>query len=189
MNRIIMSLAAISNLLLGVAFTLGLMIGDPRSRDLAVQSGVTWHELTALGSLTFAMFVHAIVLTYFMGTSRWIEETARAYRLSADYQNRSRSLKYTTYPGMIGCLFLLVLTAAFGGAADPASPVRFEGWFGLSAGTIHLLMASATFAANLLVTFLEYSAILRNGRVISSVIDEVNRIRGERGLELVPQGK
>ncbi|MDA0835715.1 MAG: hypothetical protein O3A29_20775 [Planctomycetota bacterium] len=184
-NRIISSLAVIGNVLMGVSFVLGMMIGDPRVRDLAVQSRVTWHELTALGSLTFALFVHAIVLTYFMGTSRWIEETSRAYRLSTSYHENSRSLKHTTYPGMMGCLVLLVITAGFGGAADPASAVGFEGWFGLSAGTIHLLVASVAFAANLIVTFLEYSAIHRNGRVIAQVIDEVNRIRGEKGLALV----
>ncbi|MEX0726840.1 MAG: hypothetical protein WD065_11255, partial [Planctomycetaceae bacterium] len=128
MNRIILSLAVIGNVLMGVSFALGMTIGDPRARDLAVQSRVTWHELTALGSLTFALFVHAIVLTYFMGTSRWIEETSRAYKLSPAYYDRCRSLKYTIYPGMIGCLFLLVIAAAFGAAADPASPVRFEGW-------------------------------------------------------------
>lgn len=189
MNRIIFSLAIIGNVLMGVSFALGLMIGDPRVRDLAVQSRVTWHELTALASLMFALFVHAIVLTYFMGTSRWIEETSKAYRLSSEHLNTSRSLKYTIYPGMILCLFLLVITAAFGGAADPASPVRFEGWFGLSAGTIHMLVASLAFTANLVVTFLEYSAIHRNGREIARVVDEVNRIRAERGLELVGQGE
>lgn len=182
MIRIFLSLSIVSNLLLIAAFGLGWMIGDPTQPDRAVQAMVANHFLVALGALVFAVLVHAIVLTYFMGTGRWIEETSAAYKLPPDAHAANRALKYRTLPAMVLCIVLLVLTGAFGGAADPASPVRFQGWFGFSPATIHFLIASATLAINMLVNLWEYQAIESNGRLVLGVLEDVRRIRIERGL-------
>jgi hypothetical protein len=182
MNRIFISLAAVATVLLAASFVLGLGIGNPRADDPSVQSLVQLHFLTSVLALIFAALVHAVALTYFMGTGRWLEETTQAYRLSVQWCAESKRLKYRTVPLMVGCLLLLVFTGASGAAADPASPVGFAGWFGLSAASVHLVVAIVTFFVNVVVNLREYAAIGRNQHLVNSVLSEVRRIRLERGL-------
>ncbi len=178
MTRIFLTLAVLSTIVLGVAFALGMNIGDPRLPDAAIAR----HFLTALAALIFASLVHALVLTYFMGTGRWMEDTSRVYQLDARWQSESQSLKSRTIPKMIVCLLLLVLTGAFGAASDPASAVGFRGWGDVSGAKVHLLIAAATFAINVLVNLHEFQAIQRNSKLIEEVLGEVRRIRIEKGL-------
>lgn len=182
MKRIFLTLTGLSAIFLIAAFVLGLLVGDPTARDRATQSRVGLHIDAAMGALVFSALVHAIVLTYFMGTGRWIEETSQAYRLSPDFQNENRSIKYRTIPALAGCVTLLVLTGAFGSMADPASGGRFTGWAGLTPATIHFAVAAITVAASLFVHFWEYQSIHRNGEIIESILGEVRRIRQEKGL-------
>ncbi len=161
---------------------LGLMIDDPKVRSVSVQAGVQYHFLMALAALVFATLVHAIVLTYFMGTSRWIEETSAAYRLSSKLYDRSKSIKYQTIPLMIVCFLLLLFTGAMGAAADPASPMQAKGWGSVSAATIHLIAAFSAIVANLFVNWLEFRALEKNGEIVDEVLAEVRRIRLEKGL-------
>lgn len=182
MKRIFLTLAVLSTLVLGVAFALGWVIDDPRSPESAVQDQISFHFLTALAALVFATLVHALVLTYFMGTGRWMEETSNAYHLPDDWRQQSQKLKYRTLPAMSVCLLMLILTGAFGAAADPASAVGFQGWFGLSAGTIHMIIAATTLTLNVFVNLLEYQALDRNSQIVDQVVREVRRMREERGL-------
>jgi hypothetical protein len=181
-KRIFATLAVFSNVLMLAAFALGWTIGDASLRDATVQQHVAWHFLTAVAALMFAALVHAIVLTYFMGTGRWLEETSQAYSLGTQFTSEGRSLKYGTLPWMAVALLLLILTGGFGAVADPASPAGADGFWGIPAATVHFLTASLTFVANVAVNLAEYSAIDRNSRIIQSVLDEVHRIRREKGL-------
>ena len=182
MVRIFLPLAFLSTASLLLAMVLGLSIDDPKVRTVAVQAGVQYHFLAALAALVFATLVHAIVLTYFMGTGRWIEETSNAYRLDASIHKKSQNIKYRTIPFMVLCFFLLVITGAFGAAADPASPMQAKGWFGYSPGAIHSIVALTTIVANLYVNWLEFRALERNGDLIDQVLSDVRRIRLENGL-------
>ena len=182
MVRIFLPLAFLSVFLLVLTMALGLAIDDPKVRSQAVQSGVQYHFLSALAALVFATLVHAIVLTYFMGTGRWIEETVTAYRLDPAWHSRSTRIKYRTIPWMVVCFALLVITGALGASADPASPMQGKGWGGFSAATIHLIVALATVTANLFVTWLEFMALEQNGEIVDQVLAEVRRIRLEKGL-------
>ena len=179
MVRIFVTLGAVSTVLLVVAFALGLSIGDGNSGDVTVQSGNThYHVLTALFGLIVAFLVHAIVLTYFVGTGRWVEETSNAYKLPEGWKQQGRTLKYRTLPSMVVALLLLILAGVFGAAAD----VGFTGWLGLSAATIHLLVVVVALIVNLLVNIQEFHAIHHNGQLIDGVMQEVRRIRQARGL-------
>jgi hypothetical protein len=184
MTRIFTTLATCSTLVLVAALWLGLRIGDATIRDVAVQSRVTLHFLTGVAALVFAVLVHALVITYFMGTGRWLEETCTAYRLGDSWQARSRNLKWRLYPAMVASLLLLIVTGAFGGAADPASAVGFTGFGPLTAAQVHLDVAIATLAVNAVVNICEFSALRRNGLLVGEVLAEVRRIRLERGLEV-----
>ena len=85
-------------------------------------------------------------------------------------------------PGIAASILMLVMTGAFGGAADPASAVGFQGWFGFAPSTVHLTIAVLTVAVNVWVSIFEFRSIERNGEIVDQVMDEVNRIRTERGL-------
>ena len=181
-KRIFLVLAVFSTLLTASAFGLGLNIQDARALDEASRSNVRWHMLTALATLCTASLVHAIWLTYFMGTGRWMEETCRAYGLSEDFQKENHSMKYGTMLAVFGVFLLLLLTGGLGAAVDPGSSVDFGGWGGLSGPTTHFFVASLTIGANLAVNLWEYSTIARNHALIERVMDDVRRIRSERGL-------
>jgi hypothetical protein len=181
-TRIFLTLAILANVLLAVAFVLGLMIGDPRVADAQVQAGVSAHFLTAVGALVFAALVHAIVLTYFMGTGRWIEETGDSYPLPAGLREDCKRLKYRVLPVMAACLVLLILAGATGAAADPASPYGAQGIWGIPSSKVHFFLAAATLCVNLLVSYFEYAAISANGNIVESVLQAVRRIRLEKGL-------
>ena len=182
MVRIFLPLSFLSAASLIAALMLGFLIDDPKSRSMAVQAGVQNHFLMALAALIFSTLVHAITLTYFMGTGRWIEETSNAYRLDAGFYGRSTKLKYQTIPLMVLCFFLLVMTGAMGAASDPASPMQAKGMWGIPTATIHLALALTTLLTNLLVSWLEYRALEQNGAIVDEVLAEVHRIRASKGL-------
>ena len=182
MVRIFLPLAALSTVSLVIAFALGLTIDDPKVATSAVQAGVQYHFLTALAALCFATLVHAIVLTYFMGTGRWIEETSNAYRLPANFYEGNQTIKYRTIPAMVGAFLLLLFTGAMGAAADPASTMQSTGWLGLAPATLHLTFAICAVLINVAVNYVEFLALERNGEIVEQVLAEVRKIRLEKGL-------
>ena len=179
---IFLTLALVGNTLFVATITLGLQIGDPTQRDLAVQTAVATHQLTGLSTLVFASLVHAITLTYFMGTGRWMEETLDAYRIDKSPRQQNLQLKTKTILQIGACLTLLLTTGALGALADPASPMGMEGWLGVPTHTWHFLSAITTASVNLLVNLSEYFAISRNHTLIDTVMRQVREIRAQHGL-------
>lgn len=179
MNRIFLILATVSNLVLGVAFGLGWIIGDGQLATREVQNRVGTHMLVALGAALIVLLVHAVVLTYFMGTGRWIEETATAYQLGDSARHRNIQLKYRSLVPMTLCVLLILATGALGAIADPLSSFNLA-----SARLLHLSLAVMTLTANLVGSYVEYSCIRSNGQLVTQVVDEVHRIRRSKGLEI-----
>lgn len=182
MKRTFLVLMLIGLLSLGGAFFLGWSVGDPTLRSS--QGRVGTHMLAGMSALLLNMMVHAIALTYFMGTGRWLEETTNAYRLSPVAYQESKKLKYRTVLAMTACLAMLITTGGFGAAADPASAVGFQGWGGIPPGMIHMMIALTTVGLNLGVNLAEYLAIARNGELVNQVLAEVRAIRMAKGLEV-----
>lgn len=182
MSRIFLTLSVLSSLALLLVFWLGWRIGDAAARDVAAQSQVTLHFLSAVAALCFSILVHAVVLTYFMGTGRWLEETCTAYKLGDAWQSQSREIKWRLYPTMLLAILLLIVTGAFGAACDPASAFRFSGFGPLDAAQVHLVSAIATLAVNAAAAVLEFKALVRNGALVNDVVAQVRRMRAERGL-------
>ena len=179
MNQIFLFLAGLGNVALLVTLWLGWRIDDVASLTDAARQQVSFHFLFALGSSSFALFVHAVVLTYFMGTGRWIQETSEAYQLNDVARRENIKLKYRILPGMMGCLALILTTGAFGAIADPASNVQMN-----SGETIHFALAVITVSMNLFVNLIQYNAIVGNSSVVDQVYQEVLQIRKERGLDV-----
>ncbi|MDB4614368.1 hypothetical protein OAH18_01630 [bacterium] len=182
MHRIFLTLMVVGNIANVAAFAMGWIIGDPKAIDPVVQSNVSTHLTIAIAAIVAGMLLHAITLTYFMGTGRWLEETSRAYKLGPDFHAGNQKLKYRFIPGMVACIIMLLVTGAFGAAADPASPIGFTGFLGLPASTIHFGIATITILLNLMVNITEYKAINSNGTIVNNVLAEVRRIRIEKGL-------
>ena len=189
MTRIFLTLVVVANVVMIAAMILGWLVGDPMTlggRDTVINQRIGTHILIGLGALTGATLVHAILLTYFMGTGRWIEETTLAYSLSSDWHQRNQRLKYSIIPGIVICFVLVVATGCFGAVADPASPVSLESRLGISDSTLHFFVAVLTWSVNLGVNFTQYFAIARNASIVEGVLGEVRRIRVERGLPVEP---
>lgn len=185
MHRIFLTLAVVGNVLLTIAVCVGLSLGDAAADDPEIQSRIGRHMLFGLSALTFATLVHAICLTYFMGTGRWLEETSRAYSLDEHFYRSNQRAKYRMLPLMVICLLLLIAVGAVGAVADPASPASMDGFLGLSSGTHHLIIAVVTAVVNLITNVIQFLAVRRNSSVIEDVLKEVRRIRTERGLPVV----
>lgn len=179
-TRIFLTLASLSTLLLLTVFVIGLSIDDPKL--IESMNLKRWHLGLAIGGLIAATLVHALVLTYFMGTGRWMEDVSKAYQLEDRWRRESQSLKYRVLPAMSGCFVLLLVTVGFGAAADPGSGMKFGGLGGLSAGTCHLLIAFITVCCNFFANVLELQAIERNSQLVNEVVAKVREIRIARGL-------
>jgi len=188
-KRIFLPLAIIGMLLLSAAFLLGLMIPPlenildlERTAKQELSGKIDHHFWIAVGGMLFATLVHGLVMTYFIGTGRWIEETVTTYDLSPDLYVSSRKIKYRIIPLILGAFLLLVVAGSFGASVDPAAGVRYDGFAGLSGVTVHLLLAGAAVTFNAWVNFVEYVALDQNATLIETIMGEVRRVREERGL-------
>jgi hypothetical protein len=182
MKRIFLTLAIVSTALLAVAFVIGWKIGDPRSLSEGTRRLMSYHLLLSVAALIFAALVHAVLLTYFMGTSRWMEETKLAYQLDPRWNDENRRLKYRTIPLMAACLLVLILNIPIGAIAVDRANWSLPGGIELSPQHLHLGFAILTILINLVVNAREYRSIERNGQLIREVMHEVRRIRQEHGL-------
>ena len=182
MKRIFLTLAIVSTVFIIVAFVLGWEIGDPRSVASGTRRLLSYHALISVAALIFAALVHSVLLTYFLGTGRWMEETQSAYKLDVQWNDESRHLKYRTIPLMVVCLVLLIVNIPLGALAVDRENFSLPGGFELSPSRVHLVFACLTIVVNLLVNALEYRAIARNSLLVGEVMQNVRRIRQERGL-------
>lgn len=131
------------------------------------------HFLCGLFTALGVLFVHCIVFTYFLGTGRWVKEVGLAYELpDAALPRETRELKRTAFPAALRAM-LIVIAAVAAGAGR-----QLTGWH----WTIHYSLAIATMHLNLCAFVVEYRCLSRNADVIAAVLDEVDRIRAERGL-------
>ena len=181
-KRIFLTLAVMATIFLVATIVLGLNIGDAKELKPETQARISTHMLVGLAALTFATLVHAISLTYFMGTGRWLEETSRAYSLDESFYLQSQKIKYRTLPGLTFCVLMLIVTGALGAVADPATPMSLDGTLGMSSAQIHFFSAIATAVISLVTNFTQYLAISANSRIVDAVLEEVHRIRVDRGL-------
>lgn len=191
MNRIFYPLALLAVVAMGAVLVLGLYLHgfDVRNAaDAAAQRLATVHRLSGIAAGVIVLLVDSVVITYFVGTSRWCKEVSETYRLDPAFVRRSAQLKRKTFPIAVAGMLIVVGIAALGGAADPANdlhPEPLQNLFGgnVSWADVHLATALAGIAL-LVFGFIAMSAnIAANQSVIQDVMGEVKRIRTERGLD------
>ena len=81
MSRIFTILAWVAILMVAANLILGLSLGDLRELDPTVLRWATVHRLAGVAAGLAVVLVNSIVVTYFIGTSRWVKEVTETYRL------------------------------------------------------------------------------------------------------------
>jgi len=180
-TRIFISLAWFALVMMGATLILGLSLGDfHKDHSPDTVRWATVHRLAGIGTSLAVLLVNSIVVTYFIGTSRWCKEVSETYGLDRSFIVRSTNLKRRTFPWAVLGMLTVVGVVALGGAADPASGrTGTEAWV-----TPHLIGACVGLMIIGYALFVEWHNIYANYRIIDEVMGEVRRIRAERGLEV-----
>lgn len=189
MNRIFYPLALFAVAAMIAVLVLGLYLHghDIRNpQDAEAQRLATIHRLAGIAAGVCTLLVNSIVITYFVGTSRWVKEVSETYRLENEYVRRSNRLKRKAFPIAVVSMLIVVGITALGGAADPGS--RFSrdliDQFGeIAWADVHFAAAAVGIGLIAVGFALQWSQIIGNQAIIQEVMTEVGRIRRERGLE------
>jgi hypothetical protein len=176
-HRIFPFLLLLAAAFLGAALAIGFLV-EPKTPG----AGIRWYTLHFYVAVTAAlvvMLVNAIVLTYFIGTSRWCREVTEAYRLPPDAARQSHHLKRRTFPFTLANMLIVVGLAALGAAADTNTSEPL----GMTWADPHLLGVLVGLAAMAAASYAQWNTIRANQQVIHDILDQVRNIRAARGLE------
>ena len=191
MNRIFFPLALLAVMTVAAVLVMGLYLHqhDVRNpRDADAQRLATVHRLSGIAAGLCVLLVDSVVVTYFIGTSRWCKEVSETYRLDPSFVARSNRLKRQTFPlAVVGMLTIVTMTA-LGGAADPASamsppPLQQLTGANLTWADVHLAGSLIGLALIGYGFYVMANNIYANLGIINEVMAEVKRIRTERGLD------
>jgi hypothetical protein len=181
MTRILLTLASLSLGLMIAALVIGLLIGDLHARPLNDDT-LHWarvHRLTGVAAALAVVLVESIVVTYFIGTSRWCREVVETYQLDPELVRASNRLKRRTFPWALAGMLAVVAVAALGAAADPGSGSRnaaeWVDW--------HLVGALLGVGFVAWTYVVAWNNIAANHAIIERIIAEVAHVRRERGLD------
>lgn len=164
---------AITNyLLFGITVGLGFLSDPPADVNHPGTGAFGYHLPLGLATGLFTMFTHCMVFTYFLGTTRWVRETAAAYRLDEMFARKSRSCRSRAMVMAVVSILLVVGTVATGAGAHTRTwPVM-----------LHTVAPFVAFGFMALAYRIQYVAVEEHIDLTDRVMDEVNRIRVERGL-------
>lgn len=183
MIRIFSTLAFLSIALLVAALVMGLSMGDLNVRPAPTPETLQWatrHRLTGLAAALGVVFVESIVVTYFIGTSRWCKEVVDTYHLSMSTIAESNRLKRKTFPWALLGMLTVVIIIALGGAADTTSTLQVDSWGWADWHLIGAFLGVAFVAWTYVMAWINIVAIYV---VIEQTGAEVARIRRAKGLD------
>jgi hypothetical protein len=183
MNRILVTLATFSIVVLLAAQILGLVMGDLHARPQPAKDTLYWatvHRLTGFAAALGVVFVESVVVTYFIGTSRWCKEVVETYRLNFADVRASNRLKRRTFPWALAGMLAVIAVAALGAAADPGrtNPLNARAW-----ADWHLVGSFVGIAIIAWTYVVAWNNVSANHAIIERLLGEVARIRRERGLD------
>lgn len=183
MNRIFPVLAAFGISLMVATLVLGLSLGDVSdAKNEVVQRWATVHRLSGIASAIVMMLVNGIVVTYFIGTSRWCKEVAGAYSLDAALFARSKATKQRSFPLSLVNMLILVGVVALGGAADPAAALQLEPPAGMDWATVHRIGSFGGVALIAIISYFQWLTIVEQISVIDAMMAQVAAARSAKGL-------
>lgn len=170
MNRIILGMAGMNYVLVAITMYLGLLSEPTADPTLLSEDYFRYHFLMGLFTALFTMLVHCMVFTYFLGTNRWVKEATRAYSLDGNRLAESRRLRGRAFAMAMASMLLVVATIATGAGAHTRTwPVWLHQW-----------VPAASYVFMLFAYWIEIRAIEEHIQLTDRVMDEVQRLRGER---------
>ena len=178
MNRIILGMAIANYMLVAITAYLGLLSNPPRDVATLGNEAFRWHFPLGILTALFTMLVQCIVFTYFLGTSRWVKETAAAYRLDASFLATSQSCRTRAMVMAIVGILLVVGAVASGAGAHTGAWPRWTHQIGPAVAYLVLLFAYKV----------QYDAVTEHIELTDGVMSEVYRIREARGLSTARSG-
>ena len=191
MDRIVSSLASFTLLLMLIALGVGLALHQVDLRDTASDAALSWyrvHFMLGVGVGIAIVLVNSLVITYFIGTSRWCKDVVDTYSLDRGMIASSNAIKRRAFPYALINMLLILGVLALGGAADPAGNLKTPSPGGLTWAQWHLVGAvTAIFAIGTGYVAL-WRAIGDNQQIVDRVMQEVARIRRERRLDQNVEG-
>jgi len=153
---------------------LGLWVGDLHGQtDPAVLRWATVHRLSGAFAALTVVLVNSMSFTYFIGTGRWCREVVEAYGLDAALFERARRLKRRAFPWVLIGMLAVVVAAALGAAADPASgrPGTAD-WV-----NVHLIGSLACVGLIAFCFQSQVAVIARQQALVGELLEEVRRVR------------
>lgn len=121
------------------------------------------HTLVGALAALVCVGVHCVVFTYFIATAKWVRHAIAVKRLDPALAGPTRSFKVQAFPAALLAMAATFAAAILGAARDT----------GMIARGPHHLLAIAAAAANIVVAFVEYRAIARNGRLIDDLLARI----------------
>ena len=155
MIPLFIGLALVNLLCLAAAAALGYT----RSSEI----GAALHMLAGVIATFLCCAVHCIVFTYFIATAKWIQHAVTVKHLNTALVDPTRSFKAQAFPAALLAMGVVFATAALGAATDSYGMRSY--W--------HHALAIAALAINLIVAWIEFRAISRNGQLVDQVLAEI----------------
>jgi hypothetical protein len=183
MSRILFTLATLSLLIVVAAFAAGLFVGDlyaAHPLETTIHRA-TLHRLLGIAAALAVVFVESVVVTYFIGTSRWCKEVAETYRLDRALVDQSNQLKRRTFPCALAGMLAVIAVIALGAAADPATGrpnTQLWATWHLGGAVFGTLLIAWTYVV-------AWKNVFANHTIIERLLAEVDRIRHEQAKGLL----
>ena len=183
MTRILPVIGLLSLLLVMAALVAGLSIGNLHALPVSQNTLrlATVHRLTGMAAALAVVLVECIIVTYFIGTSRWCKEVVETYRFDPELVRESNKLKRRTFPWALAGMLMVVGVSALGAAADPAA----SGVLARQVWTDWHLLAALVGVVFIAWTYVvAWNNVVANQAIIERLVTEVSRVRKEGGFDL-----
>jgi hypothetical protein len=121
------------------------------------------HFLLALGTAVGTIFAHCLVLLYFLGTGKSLEEAVEQYKLSPELLTWAQESKRRVFPLLAGSALVTVVAAIMGGGADTGRVPPF----------LHGLVGVAALVLNVWAFHRELTVVGRNSEILEGVKKQI----------------
>lgn len=119
-----------------------------------------WGMLTGV----YVCFVHSLVLVYFIGTGRAIDEQTELQNWDqADFLHSKKLMARALMPASLG--ILLLIFAAFSGGFT---------MIGMAPPLVHLAIAALGILAQIPIFFWQYTLIYENGKLMDKILERLD---------------